>query len=235
MKHPSPWPGFDGPVGLAVRIRVVLPKGIDGYFRSPQLYMGPAIAVPRNELLSIARPSDGYLDSRHIDGGGPELMLLKEVLFDQTTARRGCPARTIAEGTTTLAFDLHPGVIDLLDAPARICLGAETPGLPTCAEDQEPQEGCLRQGYRRPAAPVANSGTKLSALWPAVGPNGLRIDLSRQLAATLRSSSTLQGDPNAWLAMQRRMAPAGLATAGYDLCPPGRHSHNGFRDCYCRV
>ncbi len=231
---PLAWPGFDGPVGLRVRIRIALPEGIDGHFRSPQLYMGPAIAVPRNELLSIARPGDGYLDGRYIDTGEPELMLLKEVLFDQTAGRRGRPARTIAEGTTTLDFDLYPGVIDLLNAPTWICLGAATPSLPRCAEDQKPQEGCLRKGYRRPAAPVANSGTKLSALWPAVGPNGLRIDLSRQLTATLRSASTLQGDPDAWQVMQRRMTPEGLTKAGYGLCPPGRHSHNGFRVCYCR-
>ena len=60
------------------------------------------------------------------------------------------------------------------------------------------------------------------------------VDLGPVLTATLRGQSQLQGDPEAWTALQRRLEPAGLEAAGYSLCPAGEGSHTAFRTCYCR-
>jgi hypothetical protein len=59
-------------------------------------------------------------------------------------------------------------------------------------------------------------------------------DLSPQLTETLRRESGLQGAPERWSRMQKRLEPAGLGRAGYQLCPPGPKSHTAFRLCYCR-
>ncbi len=71
------------------------------------------------------------------------------------------------------------------------------------------------------------------ALWIAIGPNDLVVDLGPVLVPTLHAQSRLQGDPGAWTAMQRRLEPAGLAAAGFQLCPPGEDSHDKYRTCYC--
>ena len=59
-------------------------------------------------------------------------------------------------------------------------------------------------------------------------------DFSPQLTETLRRWSRLQGAPERWTAMQKRLEPEGLGRAGYDLCPPGPKSHTAYRICYCR-
>ena len=78
-------------------------------------------------------------------------------------------------------------------------------------------------------------GSDLSALWLASGASDLTVDLSAQLTAALRTKSTLQSKPAEWTAMHRRLEPAGLTKAGYELCPPGEESHTRFRTCYCRA
>lgn len=78
-------------------------------------------------------------------------------------------------------------------------------------------------------------GNDLTALWMAAGSADMVVvDLGALLTATLRDQGSLQGDPKGWTAIQRRLEPAGLAAAGYRLCPPGEDSHTAFRTCYCR-
>ena len=62
----------------------------------------------------------------------------------------------------------------------------------------------------------------------------MTADLGPILTEILRAHSRLQGDPDAWTALQKRLEPAGLRDAGYRLCPPGEESHTAFRTCFCR-
>ncbi len=138
-------------------------------------------------------------------------------------------------GRTRLTFHLHPGTIDLLVSPSRLCLANDSFGHRPCAEGQNPKDGCTSPNHRIETSPIYTVGGDLSVLWMAAGESDLRADLSPVLTEVLRARSRLQGDPEAWTAMQKRLEPGGLMNAGYRLCPPGeKNSHNSFRTCYCR-
>ena len=227
------WPGFDGPVGLAVEIRVGLPNWAEGLFYPPELRMGPALYIPPDKLAATVTSGSGYFKDGYIDPEVGELMLLKNVLFDQREPPGADHPRLEPGGVAEVAFELYPGVIDLIDGPEKVCLGDAAPGLPACDPSQDPRTGCIRKNYRRTPKPIYNNGGDLSALWFVAGRHGLRIDLSAPLTRTLRERSGLQDNPDSWSEIQRRMTPTSLAEAGYSLCEPGPHSHSGFRVCYC--
>ncbi len=240
---PIHWPGFDGPVGLTIQFELVHPGGISALILPPEIRMGPAIEVPR-DVLSVSHTSgSGYFKDGYLDAPVGPLTLLKTALFQRIyvndQAEQEYQSWTSAYefepgGRTRLTFHLHPGTIDFLESPSRLCLANDTFGHRPCAEGQDPKDGCTSPNRRIEADPLYTAGGDLSALWMAAGGSDLAADLSPVLTEVLRARSRLQGDPEAWTAMQKRLEPAGLMSAGYRLCPPGQTSHTAFRTCYCR-
>ena len=228
------WPGFDGPVGLRVEIELEHGSAPGGTLSPPELRMGPSIEVPLDRAWAVQTSGSGYFKGDSEALRGPPLTLLKSVLFRAQPQNPDWSQRLGPEDHSRVAFELYPGIIYRLDGPSRLCLSDLAPGLPTCATGQEPQSGCRRRGSRIELEPVYHDGADLSALWYFFGGSDLIADLGAKLTATLRQQSRLQGAPEAWTAMQRRLEPAGLARAGYVLCPSGPDSHTGFSVCYCR-
>ena len=241
---PITWPGFDGPVGMTLRFDLVHPAGTDGRIMPPELRMGPALDIPRGALSATRTSGSGYFKDFFLDQTVAELTLLKTVLFQrlhvhpqaQQEYQQWVSSSTFDSGERiSLIFHLYPGIVDYLVSEARVCLTKQTPGVPHCRDDQTAATAaCLEPGRRTPALPVDHHGTDLSALWSAAIPGAMTADLSPLLTTTLRAESRLQGGPRTWTAIQRRLAPAGLADAGYVPCAPGEDSHTSFRICYCR-
>jgi len=243
-EEPISWPGFDGPVGMTIRFDLVHPPGSDGLILAPEIRMGPALEIPRDALHSTLTSGSGYFKDTFLDQPVAELTLLKPVLFqrlyvhpqaEQEYQQWVSSYEFDASGRSSLAFHLHPGIVDFLVSEARVCISKQAPGVPHCRDDQDPSTtACLKPGRRAPADPVDNQGSDLSALWSAAIRPAMAVDLSPQLTAALRAESRLQSDPAAWSAMQRRLDPAGLSAAGYTPCAVGENSHTAYRICYCR-
>ncbi|MDX1422840.1 MAG: hypothetical protein R3322_06855 [Kiloniellales bacterium] len=237
------WPGFDGPVGLALSFDLVHPEGVSGLILPPEIRMGPALEIPRDRLVSSRTNGSGYFKDTYLEQPVGALTLLKSVLFQrlyendsfQRDYEKWVSAFHFAPGARTrLTFHLHPGALDYLESPARLCLSSRTFGQRVCEAGEDPADGCASPNRRPVSEPIYADGGDLSALWVAVGGYDMVVDLGPVLTATLRAESRLQGDHAAWTRMQKRLERTGLAAAGYRLCPPGEDSHNAFRTCYCR-
>lgn len=240
---PILWPGFDGPVGLTLRFDLIHPEGVSALILPPEIRMGPELEVPRDRLNSTQTGGSGYFKDLYLEAPVGDLALLKSVLFQRLYANQSfgrdyeqwVSAFRFAPGPRTrLVFHLHPGAVDYLESPAFLCLSSRSFGVPVCRAGEAPEQGCVRSDRVRIADPIYAEGRDLTALWMAAGPADMVVDLGPVLTAALRAQSRLQGDPETWAAMQRRLEPAGLEAAGYRLCPPGEDSHNAFRICFCR-
>jgi hypothetical protein len=240
---PIHWPGFDGPVGVTISFDAVHPDRASALILPPEIRMGPALDIPRSVLSASRTSGSGYFKDYYLDQPVSPLTLLKTVLFQRLYVNRQAEQEYQnwtsaydfeAGGRTRLVYNLHPGTIDYLEGPSRLCLASDSFGHRPCAEGQDPKEGCTNPNRRIETDPLYGDGADLSALWMAAGGSDLTADLSPLLTEVLRAQSTLQGDPAAWTAMQKRLEPAGLSDAGYSLCPPGETSHTAFRTCYCR-
>lgn len=240
---PIHWPGFDGPVGLTLRFDLVHPEGVSALILPPEVRMGPELEIARSKLNFSQTSGSGYFKDSYLEQPVGDLTLLKSVLFQRLYANdsferdyeQWVSAFRFAPGARTrIVFHLHPGTIDYLESPESLCLSAQSFGLRVCAAGEDPERGCARPNWRRVTDPIYAAGNELSALWMAAGAADMVVDLGPVLTETLRAQSRLQGDPAGWTAMQRRLEPAGLAAAGYELCPAGEGSHTAFRTCFCR-
>ena len=63
---------------------------------------------------------------------------------------------------TRLVFHLHPGAIDYLESPDRLCLSAQSFGVPVCTEGEDPEQGCARPNRRRVTDPIYAVGGDLT-------------------------------------------------------------------------
>jgi hypothetical protein len=122
--------------------------------------------------------------------------------------------------------------VDMLKSPEELCLTNRTPGLPVCPPGVSEEQGCVRRSPTE--MPIHSRGKDVEALWMVAGSSDMIADLGPVVTKALREESSLQGDPAAWEAMQKRLEPAGLVAAGYRICEPGADRHNAFRVCYCR-
>lgn len=231
---PIEWPGFDGPVGLRVEIELEHGSAPRGTLNPPEIRMGPSLEVPLGQASAVQTSGSGYFKGDFLDKRAAALALLKSVLFRGQPENPDWSQHLDASRRSRVSFDLYPGIIHRLDGPSKLCLADVAPGLPICAAGQKATDGCRRTGHRVEVEPVYHDGTDLSALWYFFGGSDLVADLGPTLTATLRQQSRLQGAPEAWTAMQKRLEPAGLIRAGYALCPPGPTSHTAFSVCYCR-
>ncbi len=240
---PIQWPGFDGPVGLTISFDLVHPEGISALILPPEIRMGPDLEIPRDKLNPTQTAGSGYFKNYYLEKPVGDLTLLKTVLFQhlyvndsfgQDYEKWVSAYRFAPGGRTRLTFHLLPGTIDYLESPERLCLSSQSFGLRLCEAGEDPKVGCASPNWRQVTDPVYAAGSDVTALWIAVGAADMVADLGPLLTATLRAGSRLQGDPEGWTAMQKRLEPAGLAAAGYRLCPPGEDSHTAFRTCYCR-
>jgi hypothetical protein len=240
---PIQWPGFDGPVGLTISFDLVHPEGVSALILPPEIRMGPNLEIPRDKLNPTQTAGSGYFKNYYLDKPVGDLTLLKTVLFqrlyvndsfDQDYEKWVSAYRFAPGGRTRLTFHLLPGTIDYLESPERLCLSSQSFGLRVCAAGEDPKVGCASPNWRRVTDPVYAMGSDVTALWIAAGAADMVADLGPLLTARLRAESSLQGDPEGWTAMQKRLEPAGLAAAGYRLCPPGEDSHTAFHTCYCR-
>jgi len=242
-EEPILWPGFDGPVGLTVRFDLVHPDGVSALILPPEVRMGPVLEIARSKLNFSQTSGSGYFKDSHLEQPVGDLTLLKSVLFQrhyvndsfERDYEQWVSAFRFAPGARTrLIFRLHPGTIDYLESPDRLCLSGRSFGLRVCAAGEDPNQGCASPNWRSVTDPIYAVGDDLTALWMAAGTADMVVDLGPVLTTTLRAQSRLQGDPKSWTAMQRRLEPDGLAAAGYQLCPAGEGSHTAFRTCYCR-
>ena len=240
---PIVWPGFDGPVGIEVALELRHPESVDALILPPEIRMGPELNIPHDRLTASLTNGSGYFKSYYLDEPVGDLTLLKPVLFQKVfenpaagdpNYRWTASAPFSSDGTTRLVYDLLPGTVDYLPDRTRICLASHSHGIELCAEDRKPETGCASPNRLRVTEPIYTNGQDLSALWVAAGAYDMTVDLSKQLTAALRQSSTLQSDAAGWQAMQQRLEPQGLVRAGYELCPAGKDSHTSFRVCYCR-
>ena len=239
---PILWPGFDGPVGLTVRFDLVHPEGVAADIWAPEIRMGPDLDIARNQLFFAMRIGGGYFSGWLLYRLHGDHTLLKSVWDQRIYVNDSAdPEYKWTSGfdfesgiRTRLTFHLHPGTIDYLESPERLCLSSRSFGLRVCETGEDPKQGYASPNRRLVTDPIYAVGSDLTALWMAAGANDMVVDLDPVLTATLRARSRLQGDPEGWTAMQRRLEPAGLAAAGYRLCPPGEDSHDKFRTCYCR-
>ena len=240
---PIHWPGFEGPVGWRIAFDLLHPEGAAGLIVPPEIRMGPSLEIPRDKIAATRTGGSGTFKDSHLEAEAEPLALLKTVLFQrlyqnpdagQTHATWTAARRFDDSGRTSLVYHLHPGVVDLLETPDRLCLAAWAPGIAACGPGERAEDGCRVPGRGRSVTPLYHLGSELSALWPAFGSSDMVADFSAPLTETLRRGSRLQGDPAAWQAMQKRLEPANLLARGYGLCPPGDDSHISHRTCYCR-
>ncbi len=243
QETPIQWPGFDGPVGLTISFDLVHPEGVSALILPPEIRMGPDLDIPRDKLNPTQTAGSGYFKNYYLEKPVGDLTLLKTVLFQHLYANDSfgqdyekwvSAYRLAPGGRTRLTFHLLPGTIDYLESPERLCLSSQSFGLRVCEAGEDPKVGCASPNWRQVTDPVYATGSDVTALWIAVGAADMVADLGPLLTARLRAGSRLQGDPEGWTAMQKRLEPAGLAAAGYRLCPPGEDSHTAFRTCYCR-
>jgi hypothetical protein len=232
------WDGFDGPVGVTIELDLVHPPTLDGFVFTPQIRMAPAYDIAADDLQSSRTFSGGYFKDWHIGEDVGDLVLLKPVLF-QGIYEDNPPDHDIdalsASGRTHLIYRLHPGAIDQLPSRDKICLASPSFGLPACAAAQDASAGCVGKHTRKVTDVTYNIGTDLNALWTASGRSFRNADIGVLISTALREHSILQGNSAAWTALQKRFEPAGLAAAGYQLCPPGKDSHDIGKVCYCRL
>ena len=243
-EEPIMWPGFDGPVGVTVTLGLAHPSGASAVIQPPEIRMGPKVDIKRQHLVASLRSGSGYFKDNYLEKPVGALVLLKPVLFQRVfrneAARRSlyrwsASADFAAGERTALTYHLLPGTVDYLPERNRICLTNRSFGIPLCQAGQLPQTGCAPPRMGPVSTVTYEMGKDLSALWLASGASGLTVDLSAQLTSVLRARSSLQSKPAQWTAMHRRLEPAGLMKAGYELCPPGEESHSRFRTCYCRA
>ena len=232
------WDGFDGPVGLTIELDLVHPPGLDAFVFTPQVRMAPAYDIAADDLQSSRTFSGGYFKDWHIGEDVGDLVLLKPVLF-QGIYQDNPPDHDIdaldASGRTHLIYRLHPGTVAQLPSRDKICLVNPSLGLPNCTSEQDATAGCVGKYTRKVTEVSYNIGTDLNALWTASGRTFRNADIGALIATELQENSSLQGDSAAWTALQQRFEPAGLAAAGYRLCPPGEGSHSIGKVCYCRL
>lgn len=231
------WDGFDGPVGLTIEFDLVHPPNLDGFAYTPQIRMAPAYDIAAENLESSRTFAGGYFRDWHINEKVEALTLLKPVLFQRIYADQ--PAdhdfdRFDASGRTHLVYRLHAGAIERLNSQDNICLASPSFGLPNCADDQQPSDGCVGKNTVKFTDVTYSIGSDISALWLATGSSFRNADLSGLLTETMRRYSSLQGNREAWAALQKAFEPAQLAAAGYRLCPAGDRSHGIGQICYCR-
>lgn len=231
---PILWPGFDGPVGLEVTMTLRHPEGVNALITPPEIRMAPAVDIPADRLYATRTNGAGYFKDYYLAEKTGPVTLLKSVLFQKVYPDRFATRKFEPGGATKLRYHLLPGTVDLLESRDRLCLMSRSAGVPRCARGVKPETGCLKDGWPQVAAPVYSTGNNLTALWLAAGGNGMFADFSGRLTEALRRNSTLQNDPEAWRAMQRRLEPEGLAHAGYRVCRPAPNTHTSSRVCYCR-
>lgn len=240
---PIEWPGFDGPVGLTIEFDLVHPDGTDAIILPPEIRMAPLISIPRTELAASRTNGSGYFKDNHLDKEVGDLALLKTVLFQRHYARETAgdtPEKWLESvpfapgGRTRLTYHLHPGAVDFLSGPELVCLSTRTHGSRVCLTGEDPKQGCTPTNWLPVENPIYAQGPDMTALWMAAGESDMVADLGLVLTGTLRRQSRLQGDPEGWIAMQKRLEPDGLRAAGYRICAPGPDSHTSFRTCYCR-
>ena len=237
------WPGIEGPVGWRIVVDLRHPSGVEALLTSPEIRMGPEVAIASEDLSSVSTWSGGYFKAER--AGVPDhgsLTLLKSVGFqrlyenpepEQVTERWLAERRFPPGEKSRFVYYLFPGHLDFLESEDKVCLSSRTPGLPSCSPDQGADQGCVRPGSGG-GSPVYHRGEELTALWAGFGSHDMVIDLGPALTAVLRRESRLQGDPALWSAIQRRLEPPGLEQAGYRICPPGDDIHSASRICYCR-
>jgi hypothetical protein len=244
QEEPIFWPGFDEPVGLRVVVSLNHPSGLEALLTGPEIRMGPAVDVPDEDLSSAHTWSGGYFKAEQAGRAedGP-LTLLKSVGFQRLyenpdaarPSERWLAERRFPPGQESrFVYHLFPGHLDYLVSEDKICLTSRTVGLPACEAGEEADQGCVVAGRRSGQAPSYHQGVDLSVLWAGFGGHDMVIDLGGTLTEVLRRESRLQGDPDLWSAIQKRLEPAGLEEAGYAICPPGDDSHSAARVCYCR-
>jgi len=237
VEAPIYWHGFDGPVGYTITFDLVHPAGLDGIVFTPQVRMAPAYDIAAEDLQSIRTFSGGYFHGRRIDPAIGDLTLLKPILFQgvygDNTSDQDIDALD-PSGRTHLTYHLHPGTIETLHSVDQICLTNPSFGLPTCGPTQDAGDGCVGKNTRKVTDVTYHIGQDLSALWTADGDGFRNADLGALISQTLQRRSSLQGKPEAWTALQRRLEPASLEAAGYRLCPRGPKSHSIGKACYCR-
>lgn len=242
-EKPILWPGFDGPVGMEINLELHHAPGIDAGLLPPEIRMGADFFIPNDKLSATQTTGSGYFNDYYLDRKIGDLTLLKPVLFQRVfenpTAKDqyykwNAYTRFDASGVTLLTYHLLPGAVDYVPDVNRICVNSQSFGVTLCATGEKPASGCASPNTRRVTQPVYTDGEDLSAIWYGAGAHGMTADLSGKLTAALRRHSSLQASPAAWTAMQKRLEPAGLAKAGYELCPAGDKSHTTGRTCYCR-
>lgn len=237
------WPGFDGPVGLEVKLELRHAEGIDATILPPEIRMGPKLEIPKDKLSASLISGSGYLKNTYLEEPTGDLTLLKSVLFQRVfenaaainpNYKWSAAARFAHSGITVLTYFLLPGTVDYLPNMKRVCLNSRSYGIPECSGDQKPDTGCVQAHSKRKSEPVYSQGHNLSGIWMAAGAYDMTADISEQLTTMMRQRSQLQARPEDWRNMQKRLEPSGLAKAGYRLCPAGKDSHTRFRTCYCK-
>lgn len=238
-EEPIMWQGFDGPVGMKVTLDVVHPVNLKMLIDPPEIRMAPPVEVPYDNWSSTQTGGSGYFKDTYIDQKTGNVALLKTVLFQKHFEypaaisehhKWNASARFDAGGKTKLTYFLMPGIVDYLENENHICLNARVEGLPMCGTGMKPENGCASGNTVRLRDPVYARGKDLTALWYA-WPG---MDIGPALTRALRDQSKLQSNIEQWTAIQKRLEPAGLISAGYSLCEPGKDSHTAFRVCYCR-
>lgn len=232
------WPGFDGPIGMAVSLELHHAAGFDAVLMAPELHFGPLPDISRDDLSASLTGGSGYLKNYYLKQPLGDLALLKPVLFQRvfdngSTYQWHSSFNLDPSGKTELTYFLLPGTVDYLPDRNRVCLNSRSRGIPLCAAGEKPESGCTSPDYPPVSDPIYAQGQDLSALWLAADSYDMIADLSPQLTEALRQHSTLQSNPEGWTAMEKRLEPDGLAKAGYRLCPPGEDSHTAFRTCFC--
>ena len=67
---------------------------------------------------------------------------------------------------TRLIFRLHPGTIDYLESPDRLCLSGRSFGLRVCAAGEDPNQGCASPNWRSVTDPIYAVGVGVIMYWP---------------------------------------------------------------------
>lgn len=231
------WEGFSGPVGMEIEFDLVHPQGLTGFVTAPQIRMAPDYDIAAKNLESSRTFSGGYFRDWHIEEKVGDLTVLKPVLFQ--SLYKDSPSDhdfdvLSPNGRTHLIYRLHPGTVKRLESKAKMCLVNPSFGLPVCGPDQDASDGCVGKNIRKVTDVTYNIGADLNALWTAGGTTFNNVDIGHVIAQALQKDSSLRGDSEAWTALQKQFEPAGLAAAGYRLCPAGKDSHSIGQVCYCR-
>jgi hypothetical protein len=229
---PLIWRGSDGPVGWRIEFDLIHPPGMNANVLAPELRMAPDPGSRRNRIQNAFLDRPDELSYWSAPLAIRSVAMLREPVFQKLYPSSEGNTVVLAADRIRVAYHLLPGTIAELASEDRVCVDSGTPGLPACTRDYAPDSGCVRA--TRPDPKTIREGTDLSVRWFAAGSYDLVADLSPLLTDTLRRRSRLQGDAAAWESMQSRLAPKGLAAAGFAICPPGLDTHNYSRVCYCR-